>query len=269
MCSLRRMGVLRLAETQSAIRNAIVSGEAHAILARLTGGGDLRYRLSIHQRHFEASLVTTLRTRYPTLEWLVGGAFFVAAAAAFVRRYPPAVPCIAEYGEAFPDFLADGRGTRRMPWLAEAGRLEWLIGAVSVETSRFAIPLDALGAFDDVDPGDIGLTLQPGLRYLAGDWPVDELIRIRLSGTPPERLVFDRGRVRLQVRGARGEFGIDRLTDGDFAFRASLAAAMSLDASLAAGAAAAPDFDAGLALAELFAGGLVTAIHNLKEGSLQ
>lgn len=256
---------LQLTETQAAFRDAVVKGDGAAAMTRLAGRGDVAYRLSIHQRHFEASLVTVLAGRYPTLEWLLGSAFLTAAAAAFARAHPPARPCMAEYGEAFPGFVAARPEVRSMPWLADVGALEWHLGAVAVEVSRPAVPLAAFAAFDNVDLEAVGIALQPGLRYLEAGWPVDALVKLRLAGDPPERLDFRPETVCLEIRGARGDFAIKRLAPAALAFRATLAAGCPLADALAAGSARAAAFDPGAALAALFAEGLVTGIANLEE----
>ncbi len=100
------------------MRAAIIDRKAETILPQLTGGRDPTYRLSIHQRHYEASLAKAIVTRFPAMEWLLGSAFIGQAASAFVRQYPPVAPCIAEYGEGFPRFLAGLPSAKTMPWIA-------------------------------------------------------------------------------------------------------------------------------------------------------
>ena len=250
-----------LAETQTAIRGAIIDKDAAAVLPRLTGGSDPTYRLSIHQRHYTASLVEALRRRFPTLDWLVGSAFFNAAAIAFVRRSPPRAPCLAEYGEDFPQFLAGRSGAQRLPWIASVGALEWRLGMVSVAIDRLAVGLDAMTAFEDADLEDLRLRLQPGVAHMTAEWPVDDIVKLRLSGDAPETYEFRPAEVRLEIRGARGAFAIDRLEPGVYAFRATLAGDRSIADALAEAGKVDASFDAGVALAALFSDSLVTGIH--------
>ncbi len=257
-----------LADTQSAFRDVIVADAPPAdVLAGLADVGDKAYRLSIHQRHYDASLVTVLRGRYPTLEWLLGSEFLGAAATLFARQFPPTRPCMAEYGADFPRFLATRSGTERMPWLAELGALERQVGAVSVAIEKPPLALDALTTFADIDPERISVTLQPGLAYVSAAWPVDELITLRLSGNAPEQLTFDRAPVLLEVRGARGAFRIQRLAEGAYAFRAALNDGAPLGVALEAAANRDPSFDPGAALAALFAENLVTTLDAPDEDS--
>jgi hypothetical protein len=104
-----------LADVQARIRRAIVDKQAGAVLPLVRGGADPALRLQIYQRHYDASLVAQLLGRFPTLVWLLGGAFTTAAALAFIRTRLPAAPCLAEYGEAFPGFVAGLPGATRLP----------------------------------------------------------------------------------------------------------------------------------------------------------
>ena len=257
-----------LAETQAAMAGAIVDKDAAAILPRLTGGGDPTYRLSIHQRHYEASLLRVLRGRFPAIEWLVGGPFTIAAAKEFVRCHPPLKPCLAEYGDRLPRFLAAQPGSRSMPWLGAVGDLEWHIGAVSVAVDEPFIGLDRFAAAGDVPLEALTLRLQPGLAYLDADWPVDELVGLYVGGKAPEQLAFDPANVWLEVGGARGAFTINRLDKATFAFRKALADRQSLAEALAAASATEATFDPGAALARLFADKLVTAITALDQETI-
>src|SRR4051812_44951384 len=98
---------IRIYDLQRRMRNAIVAEHpaTDEIAPFLVGARDPRARLAIHRRHYEASLVTALTDKFPAVTWLAGAAFMTEATRAFVHRHPPSMPCIAEYGADFPDFL--------------------------------------------------------------------------------------------------------------------------------------------------------------------
>ncbi len=135
--------VTSLVEFQGSLRQAVVLGEDLAVVPWLVGGANARKRLALHHRHYEASLVTSLLDRFPATVWLVGSAFVTEAARQFVRRRPPSRPCIAEYGEDFPVFLAAERGAATLPYLRSFAELEWHLGRLSL-----AVTLPALGQSD-------------------------------------------------------------------------------------------------------------------------
>ena len=112
-----------LRDLQKSVRDALVRGDGSRVEPVLVGGRDARKRLAIHQRHYHASLVTALLDRFPATVWLVGSVFVTQAAREFVYENPPSKPCIAEYGERFPGFLATRPGASRIPYLRQFGEL--------------------------------------------------------------------------------------------------------------------------------------------------
>ena len=240
-----------LAETQRLMRHAVVMGDATGIEPLLVGGLDVAKRLAIHHRHYEVSLVTALLGKYPAAVWLVGAPFVTDAARHFVREHPPAAPCIAEYGERFPQFLSTRPTADRVPYLQPFATLEWHIGHVAVAIDRPPATWEDVARISPDAVSDTRLTLQPGVRYLRAAWPVDQLMTLYLTDAAPEQLVLDPVDVRLELRGARGEFTITRLDDGDFTFRAAIADGLSIGDAAEAALAAQASFDPGRALAAL------------------
>ena len=252
-----------LAEIQSGVRDAVIAEHSEAIEPLLVGGQAGRKRLDIHRRHYEISLVNALVGKFPATGWLVGTPFVTEAARHYVHQQPPEAPCISEYGEGFPQFLAECPGAERVPYLREFAQLEWHVGHVAIAVNEPAVLTEELAAIPaDLLP-DVELTLQAGVRYLQASWPVDDLMTLYLTEAEPDRLEFEPAKVWLEVRGARGEFSIDRLAEAEFVFRKSL-----LDRQAIAGAAECafpvnPAFDPGVALAKVITCGLITGIQRL------
>ena len=247
---------MRLAETQAAIRNAVIADEGVSGLP-LKGGVNPLRRLAIHRRHYHASLAAALTTKFPATAWLMGPPDFSAAAAAYVRANPPAAPCIAEYGEGFPAFIAGWPASARAPYLAEVAAADWHLGRVSIAVDAPALSINALAPLPAAELEHVRFVLQPGLRFLAVEWAVDTLIALRLGGEPPAALELRPEKLWLEFSGARGIFRINRLDAGTFAFRRALADGAPLGEAAARGLAASPDYDVGAALASVFADGLV------------
>ncbi len=240
-----------LAETQSAIRAALLA-QANAPDATPA------HRIAIHRRHYRASLMTALATKFPATVWLLGSTRFNEAAEAFVHTFPPTAPCIAEYGEDFPEFVGALPG-QEAPYLADVAKADWHLGRVSIAISEPPLAITTLAGIAPERLADVSVTLQPGLRFLESEWPIDALIALHLGGDAPERFVLNREPVCLQIRGARGTFSIDRPDAATFAFRRSLAEGAALGGAAEAGLSLRADFDPGAALGALFAAGLVVA----------
>ncbi|MFN3657478.1 MAG: putative DNA-binding domain-containing protein [Pseudolabrys sp.] len=244
-----------LAEIQARVRDAIVDGRTAQLHGVLTGGRDPLARFSVHRRHYEASLVRVLAGKFPALVWLAGSPFVTEAARAFVRLHPPRAPCIAEYGEEFPAFLAEAG---RFDWLRSTGELEWRLGRAAVAVEYRPIGVQALQAVDPRELGRCTLAVQPGLSYLAAAWPVDRLVALFLSDQAPPSYAFDPEDVFLEVCGARGAFTMTRLDAATFTFRRALARGAAIASAAEQALEADPAFDAGQGLLQLIATGLVT-----------
>jgi hypothetical protein len=248
-----------LADLQGSIRQAVVLGEASAVAPLLVGGSDVRRRLAIHHRHYETSLVTALLDRFPATIWLVGSTFVTEAARQFVRERPPSKPCIAEYGEDFPVFLSARRGATDLAYLRAFAELEWHLSRLSLAVTLPALSQADLSALDPDTLADVRITMQPGVHYFHAAWAVDDLIRLHLTDSAPDRFELRDGDVWLELRGARGELQMNRLDRATFTFRVALCDGRTLGDAASSALDLDAAFDAGQALAVLITDGLVTA----------
>jgi putative DNA-binding protein len=250
-----------LLEIQHRMRDAVVADEAAgALLPLLTGARDPNARLAIHRHHYQASLTRALLDKFPAVSWLAGERFATAAAQAFAREHPPAAPCITEYGADYPAFLASRAGAERLPYLCAFAELEWHLGQVSIAVDRPSLTVESLAWIDAGELPDHHLILQAGLRHCTAAWPIDDLIKHYLSAAAPERYAFSAIDVRLEIRGARGEFRIERLARPEFVFRSAIAGGATIGAAAERALDADATFDPGQALLRLVCAGLVIAI---------
>ena len=187
-----------LADIQSAIRDALVHGNRAALAPMLSGGVRPEYRLAIHQRHYVTSLTRALLERFPATVWLVGSELVTDAATSFVREQPPTKPCIAEYGDSFPQHLGAHPAAASLPYLSQFAELEWHLGRLALATEDSA-----------------------HVHYLHLDWSLDELIGVYLSDTVPDTFPLRYEDVWLEARGLRGTLEMQRLTMDDFLRRAN------------------------------------------------
>jgi hypothetical protein len=241
--------VPRLAEVQAHVRDALVMGEGAALLPLLVGGRDPGRRLAVHQRHYRASLVSALLTKFPATAWLMGADYVEEVARVFACERPPAAPCIAEFGAAFPDFIASAPGAGRAPYLRDFAMLEWHLGNTAVAIEEPALSLQVLANYPQDALPDLVLRLQPGVRYLAAGWPVDDLFRLHLQDRAPDRYAIEAAEIRVEIRGARGTFGMKRIDRAAFAFRGALQNGHAIGAAAEMGFDVDAGFDPGAALA--------------------
>jgi hypothetical protein len=257
-----------LADIQELLRGAVVGGETAAAGKLLTGGKYPQRRLEIHRRNYETSLVMALLAKFPATVWLIGSPFVTEAAKRFVLEHPPFAPCIAEYGEAFPRYLSATPAAGRAPYVGEFAELEWHAGHVTVAADEAAVLWDELMSLHAAKIFETPLLLQAGVRYLKASWPIDELLKLYLSESAPERLSFEPAEVWLEIRGSRGEFNIHRLDAAEFIFRKSISEGRSVGEAAECALDADSAFDAGRALAMLIGAGLVIAIQESGKGEM-
>ena len=253
--------MLPLAETQQRLRDAVVSGESGGAAALLIGGLDPAGRLTIHRRHYEASLVAALMGRFPATGWLMGTAPIEDAARMFVHAHPPTAPCIAEYGQDFPRFLEARPGMAKVPYLRAFAELDWHLGRLAVAVDLPAASRDEVAAVPPHELANARLAIQTATYYIEASHPIDDLITLYLADNAPERLDLPDKSVWVEVRGSRGAFRFVRLTAAAFAFRFGLASGLSVGDSSQRAWTADASFDPGAALAVLVDAGLVTAIN--------
>jgi hypothetical protein len=252
-----------LSSIQANFRDALVNQADQKITSCLTSIGDPSKRLTIHKRNYETSLVKALLTKFPATQWLVGTNFLTEAARRYIHNHPPQAPCIAEYGEQFPMFLSEWPAADRVPYLAAFSRLEWHIGHVAIAIEEPAFDFDT---FSTAAMPQAVLMLQSGVRYLQASWPVDDLMKVYLSETPPDCFEMMPADVCIEVRGARGDFQINRLGTAEFIFRKSILGLQSIEHSADRALNVDDAFDPGQALARLIEGGYVCAVAQSRAG---
>ena len=124
-----------------------------------------------------------------------------------------------------------------------------ILASIAIAVDRPALKLDAFAAMAANAVPDLIVALQPGLNYLTAPWPIDELMKLYLTETAPEHYVFEPAETRIEIRGARGEFHINRLEAGAFAFRIAIFAGESIGAAAERALETDATFDPGQALA--------------------
>ncbi len=129
-------------------------------------------RFEVYRRTALENLHGALAAAYPVILRLVGEAFFREAAGRYARERGSRSGDLNEYGDAFPDFLADYPHAASAAYLPDVARLEWALH----ESRRAADlpPLD-LGALARVAPelqGAIRFGLHPAVRLIASPHPI-------------------------------------------------------------------------------------------------
>jgi hypothetical protein len=251
-----------LLDLQSSFRDAILGlGEAPIASAIVGDGIDPSARLGIYRNHVFASLTASLKAMYPVVCRLVDGRFFAYAAHEYIRAQPPGEPCLARYGETFPDFLGSFPPCRGLPYLRDVAALEWAI--IRVKTALSPSPLSArsLAMVPATAAGSVRFTFAGTIAIIESDWPIDRIwIANQPDADPDTTIDLDSGAVRFAVRRHDRDVVFQSLSPALYAFRAALLAGRPIDAATRAALAADPLFDLAVALRHLLSDGIVTGL---------
>lgn len=237
---------------------AVTTGDRKPIVAQLVGGTRPTRRLDIHLRHYEATLTSALREKFAACAWLAGADLVSAAALAYVHAQPPRQPCIAEYGDDFPRFLANFGHAPTVPYLESFAALEWAVSQASIAIDHPPLSWQDLAQIGPERLIDCTLRLQPGVHYLRSAWRVDRLMILYLSGTEPERFELPEADTFIEVRGARGAVHLAPLDGATFAFRMELATGSTIGAAADRALEYDATFDPGAAVRRLASIRLIT-----------
>lgn len=226
---------LALRDLQAEMAAYLVSGADTAILGSIVSDTiPAAARLRIHRHQLYESLAAALAGTFPTVQQLVGDAFFRAMARAFIAQSLPVQPVLSEYGEGFPAFVDAYDPACGLPYLADVARLDWALNLA------FHSPLgERLTAADlSTIPGEklssTKVGLAPGTCVIHSTYPLDRIWLASQPGASMATVDLGEGGTRLLVFRQLDDAGFITLTAAEAVFVAGLAAGTSLeDAALA------------------------------------
>jgi len=240
-------------ELEHGFTTALLRGTDAAVVAEILGDGlDPADRLAIYRNHVFTTLTEALTSTFPVVVRIVDERFFTYAADRYVREHPPAGPCLFEYGESFPEFLATFPPCRHLEYLPDVARLEWAINQAVHAEDAVALDPRWLAAVPPEEVGRLRLRLHPAMSLLDSPWPLDRIWRANQPEADPDlRVDLSAGGVRLEVRRCGDDVVFRALEPAVYALRRALADGRDLGDAAEAALAAEPDFDLAVALRDL------------------
>jgi hypothetical protein len=234
-----------LRELQDDFRRALLGGsEAAAAAAVVEDAIAPERRLQIYRHHVFTTLTDALATTYPVVRRLVDERFFAYAADRFIRRHPPAGPCLHEYGASFSRFLATFSACRHLEYLPDIARLEWALNRAVHAEDGTPIARQRLASIPPERLPQVSLRLDPSVSFVQSPWPVDRVWRANQPDSDPASTVdLDAGGVTLEVRRAGDVVGFRRIDPATHAFRTGLAGRRPLGEAAARALTVDPSYD--------------------------
>ncbi len=251
--------MLSLDQLQQLMCSAISGRHEPQLLAMIEPDGlQPEARLRIYCNHATVTLTEALKTTFPVVCRLVDERFFAYAAHEYISNNLPSQPCLAEYGESFPDFLESFPACSNLVYLADVARLEWAITqSLHAQEPR---PLDRSALASP----DLVLRLHPAAQLVASQWPIDRIWQANQPDGDSDAVIdLDAGGVRLQVYRRRDRVVVRGVDESTYVFLDVLARGARLIDAVEAARRVYPMFDAAGSSNFLFEEGLI--IHSVGE----
>ncbi len=255
-----------LLECQRRFMAALYSPDASGPVEVIAGNGlEPAARLRIYRHSCEGNQVNALRTSYPAVLAIVGGAFFDQCARGYRREYASHSGNLQVFGDCFGDYLATVPNARGVPYLSDVARLEWLRQLAVLAADAAVLPS---AAFEQAlaRPGST-LVLHPSVQLFASHHAVLTIFRYAMAPGKDGLQLPDSGENVLLWR-EDGEVAMAALDAASFACIDVIAHGHALAVAHAAACAIDPAFDQPACLGTLAQRGLIVGSdlnHNSKE----
>ncbi|KJH82904.1 DNA-binding domain-containing protein [Stutzerimonas stutzeri] len=230
------------------------SNEAHGMIAALTA----QPGFAVYRNTVMKGCVDALRANFPTVERLVGAEWFAAAAAHYVRRSPPVLAQLIEYGVGFADFLQSFEPARELPYLAGVARLDRLWIEAFSAAEQAPLTLSAFAAQAPEKLAELHLRPSAAARWQWFALPVFTIWRCNREQLDVPRSLVWQGEGAVLCR-RDGRVVWQPLGAGGCAFLDACAARCRLDEASTLALQAQPDLDFNDLLARLFEAGVFAA----------
>jgi Putative DNA-binding domain len=238
-----------LAEEQNALLASIFA--ARAIVP---SRGLAAYRANAH-----ASAERALQAAYPVVAQLMGEGDFHYLARDFWHQHPPQLGDLAQWGGAFPAFLAASDQLTDTPYLADVAHIEWALHRCAGAADR-VLDAASFAALTRHEPEALCFLVAPGAIVLPSRYPAAAVVLAHqgLGSMEQAATLWHAGVAQTAVAWRQGFAPRLRvLHDADVAFTAAACAGQTLACALAL---AHPDFDFSAWLASQVQTGLVLGV---------
>lgn len=250
--------MLPLREVQEAFADAAYGGTTVRLAREIVPPGNAEARIAIYRSNVFSNFTEALRAVYPVVERLVGEEFFLHAAREYVRGHPSRSGDIHDYGEHFPDFLAEFRGASALAYLPDTARLEWTWHRLFHAAECPPLDLARLAAVPADRCDKLVFRLHPASALLASPYPVHRIWQVNQpEWNGDARVSLDEGGVRLLLFRTGYVIEIEPLRAGEFALLEGLALGLSVTKAYGCARASEPEIDMQACLARRALQGLI------------
>lgn len=244
---------------------------AAALLTRDAGGFSARVRVDrlpaaarfqVYRNNVFISLTVALADVYPVVQRLVGEPFFNQLARRFIRAHPSRSGNLHDFGRELASFLGRLPEASALAYLVDVAALEWAYHEVFHAANAGGLDVTRLGEVPEDGLDRLRFSLHPATRLVASRYPILAIWEANQREADADTEIdLDTGADHLLVARRELDRLIVRLTPGELALLAELAAGRPLGAACKAAAAAEPGIDLGAAMGRFVADRTLTAFH--------
>ena len=175
--------------------------------------------LAVYRGNVVGNLTSALTSIYPVCCQLVGENFFSATAVKFIHQFPCLSPNLGEYGEQFPDFLADFEAVANLPYLPDVARLEWFWHRVFCGEDTTELDLHRLAEIPEEKWGKLIFDLPKNSFTLESNYPIHRIWEVNQDDDRGDRTVsLDEGGIKIFLWRQGFDMRIDLPSDPEWEF---------------------------------------------------
>ncbi len=131
--------------------------------------------MAIYQNSAIANITNSLQLSYPAVEKLVGKDFFEQASRQYIFNHWPTTANMDDYGEYFPQFLAELVQAKSLTYLKDVAQLEWLYHQSSLANDSADFDWTILAKVPPEEALNLHFLLAPTVELIKSSWPIDEI----------------------------------------------------------------------------------------------
>ena len=144
--------------------------------------GTLPARLKIYRNNIIGSLTDVMRATFPTIEKLVGEAFFEQTARSFILHNPPENGCLMLFGQGFDEFLKTFEPVQHLEYLPDIAKLELALNKAYYASDDNSFALHDLAQIDPEALNDLKLPLRDSVELIASNHQISKIREFAISG---------------------------------------------------------------------------------------
>jgi len=172
---------------------------------------------NIYKGSITATLNRALREIYPVCNRLTGDDFFNAMGKKYMQNTASRSADLANYGEAFPDFIADFKHAMDLPYLADVARLEWAWHRAFHAVDESELDTGSLADVQENAKGQIIFQLKQSASLIHSEYPVHYIWKVNQKDYFGDQTVnLDKGGVDLLVWRKGYDMHIDPLDSDEW-----------------------------------------------------